>query len=465
MLRSSHRKSRLLLFGVFVAISSLFWVFIGLNLLGSDFKQLVTSHIKNLETEDDFTSHGILDLSSVLEDPLDFDTQIADVHDSSGENSNLLLSFYSNTTLTFASHFYVISLPHRTDRRASMEMLRQALSLQWTYVPAVRPDDSPIIDIVNRVQRIRLGAGSQPVEEFDWPSDSDMDKLSRSALPLDLSGSDLWSLQAEDLRDRILEVPPILPVVDETLYDGSISAHLGDDRITNFASEAQPLTCATRNLTAGPLYTSSLPSYMLLTSAKIACWYSHLEIIKRIANDDTHHPPQKLQTDVHEALSGSQVLHGDITVILEDDIDMERDVRERLQVIWAALPADWDIVFLGHCWSNESYHPPILDVQTKLSGGTIGIHPSFAPKCTHAYALTRTGARRLWLHLRHPPFAYSRALDQAFAWLVLSGRLRAFSVVPSLVVQRKVVGSDIDGGGTGVGSTWREHLMNGVLGT
>lgn len=91
------------------------------------------------------------------------------------------------------------------------------------------------------------------------------------------------------------------------------------------------------------------------------------------------------------------------------------------------------------------------------------LHPSRAPKCTHAYAVTRAGARRLVEHLRYVPFAYSRALDQAYSWLILSGRVRSYSVVPSLVVQRKVVASDIDPGASGVGSHWRESLRDGVF--
>jgi len=75
--------------------------------------------------------------------------------------------------------------------------------------------------------------------------------------------------------------------------------------------------------------------------------------------------------------------------------------------------------------------------------------------------LSRIGARRIVAHLRHPPFAYSRAIDQALAWLVQSGRLRAFSIVPPLVVQRKITVSDVM---SGVGSAWRDELYDGVLG-
>jgi len=76
--------------------------------------------------------------------------------------------------------------------------------------------------------------------------------------------------------------------------------------------------------------------------------------------------------------------------------------------------------------------------------------------------LSRRGARRVLLHLRHAPFAYSRAVDQALAWLVRSGRLRAFSVVPPVVVQRKIASSDVM---PGRGSVWKDRLFDGVLGS
>ena len=84
------------------------------------------------------------------------------------------------------------------------------------------------------------------------------------------------------------------------------------------------------------------------------------------------------------------------------------------------------------------------------------------------------------MHLQYPPFAFSRAIDQAFAWLIQSGRLKGFSVVPSLVVQRKISKSDINfvsddvspqGPDARQGTAeaakfrgWKEDLMNGVLG-
>lgn len=114
---------------------------------------------------------------------------------------------------------------------------------------------------------------------------------------------------------------------------------------------------------------------------------------------------------------------------------------------------------VGHCWSNESHWPP-LPSKGSIYSGQNRLHPSREPKCTHAYALRRSGARRLLLHLRQPFFAYSRAIDQAFAWLIRSGRIRAFSVVPAVIVQTKLGDSDVS---LGSGSDWRDSLESSAL--
>ncbi|KAF8143308.1 hypothetical protein K438DRAFT_1994029 [Mycena galopus ATCC 62051] len=163
---------------------------------------------------------------------------------------------------------------------------------------------------------------------------------------------------------------------------------------------------------------------------RIACWHSHLSAIQRAST----HARDKA------------------ALILEDDVDMEADIKEQLSSIWSLLPSDSDIVFLGHCWSNEPHTSTTL------------LHPSRGPLCTHAYALSPTSTKRLLLHLMHPPFAYSRAIDHALAWLVRSARLNSFSVVPSVVVQRKVGKSDVmPMAGKGKESGWRDRLVHGVL--
>ncbi|KAF8143296.1 hypothetical protein K438DRAFT_1876361, partial [Mycena galopus ATCC 62051] len=191
------------------------------------------------------------------------------------------------------------------------------------------------------------------------------------------------------------------------------------------------------------------PTSFRETPVRIACWHSHLSAIQRAS---TH-------------------ARNKAALILEDDVDMEADIKERLSSIWSLLPSDWDIVFLGHCWSNEAHYPPrgyvaepLHDFDLPSSTSTTLLHPSHGPLCTHAYALSPTGAKRLPLHLMHPPFAYSRAIDHALACLVRSAWLNSFSVVPSVVVQRKVGKSDVMPiPGKGRGSGWRDRLVYGVL--
>ncbi|KDQ52982.1 hypothetical protein JAAARDRAFT_61563 [Jaapia argillacea MUCL 33604] len=317
-----------------------------------------------------------------------------------------LLQVHGNQTLLpTISEIYVVSLARRADRRAEMEILRNALGLEWAYVDATEATDSVIGEISRRVRSLRtLRLRSEENELFNWPDDTDSMPLSLG--PLGPDGSDLWSN----------------PSAPTELVD---------------TSEEPPLTCATENDKITP-YNSSLHVSKILTASKMACWHSHLSVLKRIAN-----APGGLDR---------------VSVILEDDVDMEWDIKSRLAEMWDALPNEWDLLFLGHCWSNETYYPPLVHPS---SHQVTHIHPSHRPKCTHAYAITTLGARRALLHLRYPPFAYSRALDQAYAWLVESGRLKAFSVVPSVVVQRKNDKSDIwvdRNGRTGNGSGWREDL-------
>ncbi|EPS99642.1 hypothetical protein FOMPIDRAFT_1124084 [Fomitopsis schrenkii] len=362
-----------------------------------------------------------------------FWTYSGDSHDNSTDPSTAALAYPPSETrqpktLGIADNIYVLSLPRRVDRRRSMERLRQTLGLQWTYVDATDADGDAIHNIHAHIRSRRTSTEEEVVngvsdDTFQWPNASIIDTKALSGLPLGLADSDYC-------------VHDPLPAL-------------------------APLTCASKNYVMGPPFDAGLPGYMLLTPAKIACWYSHLEIIRKVAEGGAG-------DDMKSGEAANNPQADAVTVVLEDDVDMERDIHARLREVWGLLPGEWDIVFLGHCWSNESYYPALRGKQTTPvndSGPRANLHPSFAPKCTHAYALTRTGARRLLLYLRHTPFAYSRALDQAISWLILSGKLKAFSVVPSVVVQRKIGHSDIDTSGRGMGSMWRDRLENGVLGS
>ncbi len=371
------------------------------------------------------------------------------------------------------SRIFVISRATRLDRRATMEQLRQALALKWTYVDAISPEDTIIAGVSERVRLLRR---QNSASFFEWPPDLDGTTTSTSTVSLmdkthlsSLSASRATPISTDDHQVSASN-PPIAPtaVFNRTLTSKESlpmvsNPPLHESSNTTSASVV-PLTCAVANHYAGVEFHPSLPTHMMLTPSKLACWYSHMSAIARFAGQA--HDPQGA------------------ALFLEDDIDMERDIHQSVELAWSFLPSGWDIVFLGklylvsllhgaheytplgHCWSNESHYPALIKIQRLESLGVsseITIHPSFAPKCTHAYALSQSGARRLLLHLLHPPFSYSRALDQALSWLVESNRLKAFSLVPSIVVQRKVDKSDINGEGDGLGSRWKDYLKHGTL--
>lgn len=376
-----------------------------------------------------------------------------------------------NKVFGIFSRVLVVSRPSRVDRRATMERLRLALGIPWSYVDAISHDEPVVDSIIDCVKSVRSGTGTRI---FEWPSnlasgsgDSDSSKPpppSESSCfpPVPHAASTTFS--SADFSSGDTPVSNTLATSVQPSHDIAVSSRA-----------AAPLTSAREDHVHGVKFTSHLPSFMLLTPARIACWYSHLTAIQQIA--DYGHLGQH-----SEGNQSSLRKPDDAFLILEDDVDMEQDISERLRAVWNVLPAGWDIVFLGaspllssvlhslkgvtgHCWSNESHHPALVEPDALSSSAPpVALHPSFAPKCTHAYAVNPASARRLLYHLTYPPFAYSRALDQALAWLVQSNRLKAFSIVPSLVVQHKGSGSDIDEGERGTGSRWRDPLEHSILG-
>jgi hypothetical protein len=219
-------------------------------------------------------------------------------------------------SLGFASQIYVISLPERQDRREPMERLRSALNLSWTIIDAT-PFTNPLIYrifdwVVYQREQSPLGGGdpSTGIETsansvFRWPREINaLSVLTRE--PLLPSGSDVWTTQ-----------PPPLPV---SIRPSS-------------PSSPPPLMSAVDDYSM-PTGTLSVVHWMKLTPARVACWYSHVSAIRTFTDRDDTQPE-------------------DVAVFLEDDIDMEKDIADRLSGIWKVLPTGWDIVLLGE--STEIY--------------------------------------------------------------------------------------------------------------
>lgn len=205
------------------------------------------------------------------------------------------VSLPSSSLIPPKSRTYVVSLSHRTDRREQMDVLRASLRLNWTYIDATGSQEVLVSKILQHVGSLRNDTRtsgqsrntSDSTSSF-WPEN--IDTISASDEPIFQSGSDLWILSNNET-----------------------------------SSSSPPLTCVTENDVIPP-YSSKLPPFRLLSLGRIACWKSHLEVIRRVAN-----APQE----------------DEATIILEDDVDMEWDIQKRLDGLWNLLPHDWDIVFLG----------------------------------------------------------------------------------------------------------------------
>ena len=220
-----------------------------------------------------------------------------------GNQAQASASPLADLTLGVMSEIYVVSLPQRTERRQEMERLRKYLGLRWAYFPATSNDSSVIHAIMQRVKMLREECENNETNcNFAWSGN--LNSSASSMRPLNLWSSDFLT-------------PASLQLLAETWLSNPV----------------RPLTCATKDFYI-PKYDPKLPLNRLLTPARVACWHSHLSVIQLISNEEGLDP-------------WSSVL------VLEDDVDMESDIKSQLRNLWPLLPPDWDIVFLGeplyHC--------------------------------------------------------------------------------------------------------------------
>ena len=217
------------------------------------------------------------------------------------ESPTLLPGHNAMSTLNVASRIYVINLPRSTQRRLDMEQVRYTLGLEFTYVNATESDGDAVRNILRQVANFRALANTEEIGHplppaFEWPQD--VDELIESVSPLGMKGSDLWHSDGRDLAE-----PP---------------SH-------------EPLVCADEN-SIPESYSPQTPPWQVLTRERVACWHSHWRVIRTVADGQD-----------------------EVALILEDDVDMELDIRQRLLGVWNSLPSEWDIVFLGIAYM---FHTP-----------------------------------------------------------------------------------------------------------
>ncbi|RKP34089.1 hypothetical protein BJ085DRAFT_37704 [Dimargaris cristalligena] len=163
------------------------------------------------------------------------------------------------------------------------------------------------------------------------------------------------------------------------------------------------------------------PLSMRMASSHLACWDSHMRVYRAIADNPA----------IETAL------------ILEDDIDFEFDLVAKWTQARAAVGSrPWDIFYLGHC--GEGQGSPANAVSANA-----GLYHSSSPPCTHAYAVSKLGARMLLRLLAMPDLPF----DLLIGDLIRKRILKSLAMHPPLITQVHLEGdqSDINGdGGFGI---------------
>ncbi|KAF0453210.1 glycosyltransferase family 25 protein [Gigaspora margarita] len=166
-----------------------------------------------------------------------------------------------------------------------------------------------------------------------------------------------------------------------------------------------------------------------LNSGAKACYLSHYSTYELIAENEYEN-----------------------ALILEDDIDMELNITDIMTEVHRYLPDDWDMLYLGHCEDTQSQY-----FETDLTVHVL--HKTGDPKCTHGYAVSAKGVKKLLekLDIDNP----QKHLDQDIPSLIQKNEIISYSVFPHIIIQFKGV-SDLSDVSPGIlGETY--PLMNSTL--
>lgn len=110
--------------------------------------------------------------------------------------------------------------------------------------------------------------------------------------------------------------------------------------------------------------------------------------------------------------------------ILEDDAEFDPDWQPRLESAMQVLPADWDLVFAGHCCAEGRPVKPVGNNLWEIQW----------PLCLHAYFVRRKALPVLLEQTQH----IKHALDVQLFYGPLKD-LRVYTILPRLAGQRNTV--------------------------
>lgn len=160
-----------------------------------------------------------------------------------------------------------------------------------------------------------------------------------------------------------------------------------------------------------------------LNKGRIACHYSHIEVLKRFLKSNN---------------KTCFIFEDDLTV--PDDLNL---LKERFKHIHNQLKHNsdlnnWDIINVGRCWDNCKTQTYILN----KNGNMPGIVKSDMPKCRHAYAVSRKGANNI---IKYSLPLYNIPGDRTIALQGQKNNINIFSITPPLFYQnREEFGTNLD---------------------
>jgi GR25 family glycosyltransferase involved in LPS biosynthesis len=149
-----------------------------------------------------------------------------------------------------------------------------------------------------------------------------------------------------------------------------------------------------------------------LRDGQIGCFLSHI----------------KLWINIYE--KSSTIVH----LILEDDIVFKYNIHKILNVINKIDFNDYDIIFLGHCFEGIGELKQEIIDELKY----FNLHSSQTPRCTHAYLITKNGAKKALDYIssiNNTENKIDGAIDEVISILVGRGIIKSLSFHDTLINQ------------------------------
>lgn len=219
----------------------------------------------------------------------------------------------SSPTFTF-DNIYVLSLAKETARQEMLSVIARALGMQYELFTAT-PKDEPFIDwIADRVREVR--DAKRDLLAKAWGKN----KESIGGMGIDSP----WFL--DSIAEPTILVPDALMMGDRWRYQDRLVTWTGYLNLTVDTIQSGAVTASVAERLWDPIEPEK---FRQLNEGIIAAWYSHTQMWRRMVK-------RKEKT----------------ALFLEDDIDIEWDFERLWANIEKRLPADWEIVHLGHCWGN-----------------------------------------------------------------------------------------------------------------